>query len=147
MTRILSAIAFTGIITLSAPALAMDGDAAAGEKVFKKCKACHLVDEAKNKVGPHLVNLFGRQPGSIEDYKYSSKMVEFGEGKVWDAELVGEYLAAPKKVVKGTKMAFAGLKKDEDVANVIAYLMQFSEENGEAAEGESETTEETESTN
>lgn len=104
------------------------GDAEAGADVFKKCAACHNVEEAKNKVGPHLVNVIGRTPGSLEGFKYSNAMVEFGDGKVWDETTLTEYLANPRGVVKGTRMAFAGLKSDEELANVIAYLKTFSEE-------------------
>ncbi|MGB7286007.1 MAG: cytochrome c family protein [Salaquimonas sp.] len=142
MKSILGAFAFVAVLVSGTNAFAMDGDAVAGEKVFKKCAACHLVDEPKNKVGPHLDNLFGRKPGGLEDYKYSKGMIAYGEDKVWDDATLTEYLAAPKKVVKGTKMSFAGLKKEEDIANVIAYLKGFSEEAaaGEtAAEGEAKT--------
>ena len=96
------------------------GDIEAGAKVFKKCKACHVVDKEKNKTGPHLVNLFGRTAGSLEDYKYSKAMK--ASGIVWDEETLAGYLRAPKKYVKGTKMAFVGLKKDADIENIIAYL-------------------------
>ena len=99
---------------------AMAGDAVKGEKVFKKCKACHYVDKEKNKTGPHLVAVLGREAGSLEGYKYSKAMK--ASGLVWDEETLAAYLKAPKKYVKGTKMAFAGLKKDKDVADVIAYL-------------------------
>jgi cytochrome c len=109
---------------LSAPTAALaDGDAAAGAKVFKKCVACHVATEAKNKVGPHLVDIIERPVGSVEGYKYSKGMLTYAEGTPnWTVEALDAYLRAPRKVVKGTKMAFAGLKKDEDVANVIAYL-------------------------
>ena len=110
-------------------AFAQDGDVAEGEKVFRKCAACHTVEEAKNKVGPTLIGVIGRQPGTVGDFKYSKGMVEFGEGKVWDDALLAEYLENPRKVVKGTRMAFAGLKKPEERANVIAYLKQFSPAN------------------
>ena len=104
-----------------APAAAQD--AAAGAKVFKKCAACHAADEAKNKVGPHLVGIVGRAVGSVEGFKYSKAMTDHAtEVPEWTEEALGAYLADPKGVVKGTKMAFAGLKKEEDVANVIAYL-------------------------
>lgn len=104
------------------------GDAAAGEKVFNKCKACHSV-EGQNKVGPHLNGVIGRTAGTVEDYKYSKAMHEAGEnGLVWDAPTLETYLVKPKDLVKGTKMAFAGLKKKEDIDNVIAYLEQFSGE-------------------
>ena len=99
---------------------AMAGDIEAGAKVFKKCKACHVVDKEKNKTGPHLVNLFGRTAGSLEGYKYSKAMKT--SGIVWDEQTLAEYLRAPKKYIKGTKMAFAGLKKDADIENIIAYL-------------------------
>ncbi|MEO0624048.1 MAG: cytochrome c family protein [Pseudomonadota bacterium] len=101
---------------------AQAGDAAKGEKVFRKCKACHVVDKEQNKVGPHLVGIVDRSVASVEGYKYSKAMVAWGEGKTWDEETLAEYLAAPKKVVKGTKMAFGGLRKEADLANVIAYL-------------------------
>ncbi len=104
---------------MAAPALAA-GDVDKGKKVFKKCKACHVADEEKNRVGPHLVGLFGRTAGSLDGYKYSKAMI--GHGVVWDDDTLAEYLAAPRKVVKGTKMAFGGLKKDEDIVNIIAYL-------------------------
>lgn len=103
-----------------------EGDVAAGEKVFRKCAACHAADEAKNKVGPHLMNLLGRTAGSIEDYRYSKAMTTAGEeGLVWTVESLTEYLGAPRKYVKGTKMAFAGLRKEDELADVIAYLAQF----------------------
>ncbi|MCB1382559.1 MAG: cytochrome c family protein [Notoacmeibacter sp.] len=103
---------------LSAPAMA-DGDAAAGKKVFNKCKACHDV-EGKNKVGPHLDGVIGRASGAVEDFKYSDAMK--AAGKTWDEATLAEYLKDPKAFIPGNKMAFAGLKKDEDVANIIAYL-------------------------
>ena len=103
-----------------AVAPAQAGDIEAGAKVFRKCKACHYVDKEKNKTGPHLVAVLGREAGSLEGYKYSKAMK--ASGLVWDEETLAAYLKAPKKYVKGTKMAFAGLKKDKDVADVIAYL-------------------------
>jgi len=96
------------------------GDVAKGEKTFKKCKACHYVDKEKNKTGPHLVNVINRPAGSIEGFKYSKAMKE--SGLIWDEATMAAYLKAPKKFVKGTKMAFAGLKKDADIENIIAYL-------------------------
>jgi len=125
------AIATCAVLT-SAPALAQD--AASGEKVFRKCQACHVADEETNKVGPHLFKVIGRTPGSLEDFKYSNAMKEYGEGKVWDDETLGAYLAAPRKEVKGTRMAFAGLRKDEEIADVIAYLSQYSDQGDAPAE-------------
>lgn len=103
-----------------------EGDVAAGEKVFRKCMACHVADDAKNKVGPHLMNLLGRTAGSIEDYRYSKAMTTAGEeGLVWTEESLDAYLKAPRKFVKGTKMAFAGLRKEDEIKDVVAYLAQF----------------------
>jgi cytochrome c len=111
------------------------GDAAAGQKVFNKCKACHVVDEEKNRVGPHLVHIIGREIAAVDGFKYSKAMAEFGaDGNVWDVPTLSEYLAAPRKLIKGTKMAFAGLKKEEDIANVIAYI---NENGGAPADGDS----------
>lgn len=116
---------------LSAPTAALaEGDAAAGAKVFRKCAACHAVDEPKNKVGPHLVDIIDRPMASVEGYKYSNAMVEHAaEVPTWTVEALAEFLHKPKDVVKGTKMGFAGLKKDKDVENVIAYLKDPSAAN------------------
>jgi cytochrome c len=101
-------------------------DAAAGEKVFAKCKACHVVDKDQNKVGPSLKGVIGRAAGTHPNFKYSTGMIEAGKaGLVWDDAKLTEYLRAPREMIKGGKMAFPGLKKDEDLANVIAYLKQF----------------------
>jgi len=102
-------------------------DAAAGEKVFAKCKACHVADEDKNKIGPSLMGVIGRTAGTYAGFKYSKAMVDAGAGGlVWDDANLTTYLHDPKAVVKGTKMAFPGLKKDDEIANVIAYLKQFT---------------------
>ena len=114
---VLIAVSTAGLF-LTAPAQA--GDAAAGAKVFKKCKACHYVDRKKNKSGPHLVNIVGRAAGAVEGFKYSKAMS--GSGLVWSEATLAGFLAKPKKYLKGTKMSFAGLKKKSDIANVIAYL-------------------------
>ena len=99
-----------------------EGDAAAGAVVFKKCAVCHTATEPVNKVGPTLMGLIGRPVASVEGYSYSPAMKAFGTGKVWDETLLTEYLPNPKVLVKGTKMAFPGLKNPDDIANVIAYL-------------------------
>jgi cytochrome c2 len=114
------------LATFTGSAQAADADA--GEKVFNKCKACHMVGEnAKRRVGPPLNNIVGAKAGVQEDYSYSKSMVEKGEaGLVWDEATLSDYLENPKKVVPGGKMAFPGLKKEEDRANVIAYLKTFS---------------------
>lgn len=109
-------------LTLTAGAALADGDAKAGAAVFKKCGACHIATEATNKVGPSLMGLVGRPMASVAGYSYSPAMKAFGAGKVWDEATLTAYLADPRGMVKGTKMGFAGLKKPDDVANVIAYL-------------------------
>ena len=118
--RAIVAVALGMALVPTGPVLATD--IKAGQKVFKKCKACHYADREKHKTGPHLVNLIGRTAGSLEDYKKYSKAMK-ASGIVWDEETLTEYLRAPKKYIKGTKMAFVGLKKDADIENVIAYLM------------------------
>ncbi len=122
-------IALAAIALTLVPAVAMaEGDPEKGKKVFNKCKACHFVDKEKNKVGPYLKGVVGRKAASVEGFKYSKAMQKKAEeGLVWTEENLAQYLKAPKKFVPGNKMAFAGLKKDEDIANVIAYLKQFSQ--------------------
>ncbi len=110
---------------LAAPALAQDADLVTqGEKVFKRCAACHKIGEgAKNSVGPSLEGVIGRTAGTGEDFNYSDAMVAAGEdGLVWDDASLLEYLADPRAVVKGTKMTFAGLKSEDDRLAVIAYI-------------------------
>ena len=104
---------------LAAPALA-EGDVKKGKKVFNKCRSCHSADKEKNKIGPHLVGLFGRKAGSLEDYSYSNAMKE--SDVEWTAETLAAYLAKPKEFIPDTKMNFAGLKKEKQIADVIAYL-------------------------
>jgi cytochrome c len=104
-----------------------DGDVEKGEKVFRKCKACHVADEAKNKVGPSLQNLIGRTAGTIEGFKYSDAMKTAGEGGLaWTEENIDKYMVDPKGFIPKNKMAFIGLKKEDDRADVIAYLKTFS---------------------
>ena len=119
--RVFAAMTIAAAV-FAAPALA-EGDAKKGAKVFRKCKACHVVDDEKNKVGPHLVGIVDRPIATVDGFKYSTAMVEFGaDGKVWDVDTLTLYLKKPKDLIKGTKMAFAGLKKDADLENIIAYL-------------------------
>ena len=102
-------------------------DAAAGEKVFTKCKVCHIADQDTNKIGPSLHGVIGRTAGTHPDFKYSEAMIAAGaSGVKWDEPTLTTYLHDPKAMVKGTKMTFPGLKNDADVANVIAYLKTFS---------------------
>ncbi|AAV97195.1 cytochrome c family protein (plasmid) [Ruegeria pomeroyi DSS-3] len=111
---------------LALPALA-DGDADKGKKVFNKCKACHAVGEgAANKVGPQLNGIIGAAAGQVEGFKYSDALIEAAAGGlVWDDESLAAFLAKPKDFMKGTKMSFAGLKKEDEIENVIAYLQGF----------------------
>ena len=114
--------ALASAVLFAVPAHA-EGDAAAGQKVFNQCKACHDIEKGVNKVGPTLKGVVGRKAASVADYKYSPAMVKKGEeGVVWDEATLTAYLPNPKAYVPGTKMAFGGLKKPDDVANVIAYL-------------------------
>ena len=110
----------------AAPAFAQ-GDAAAGEKVFNKCKACHMVgDGAKNRVGPALNGVVGVEIAHVEDFKYSDNFMELkAEGFMWTPENLSAYLADPKAVAPKGKMSFAGLRKQEEIDNVIAYLETF----------------------
>lgn len=123
---ILFATAFALAVGVASTAALADGDAKKGKRVFNKCKACHIIDATKNpkKIGPNLHGVIGRAAGSVDGFKYSKAMKE--SGLVWDEATLGQYLANPRKVVKGTRMAFAGLRKDADVADVIAYIKQES---------------------
>jgi cytochrome c len=113
-----------GAALLASMGAALAQDAAAGEKVFAKCKICHQIGEgAKNMVGPVLNGVVGRKAGSYPDYHYSD--ANKGSGITWDEATLKEYLRDPKAKVPGTKMVFPGLKTDDDIANVIAYLKQF----------------------
>ena len=102
-------------------ALLAMGDLAHGEKVFKKCSACHMIAAGgKNMIVPNLWSLIGRTAGSVNDYKYSKAMVAYG--KEWSFEEMNSYLIKPQAYIKGTKMAFAGLRKEKDRASVILYM-------------------------
>ena len=97
------------------------GDMAHGQKVFKKCSACHMIaSDGKNMIGPNLWEVFGRKAGSVSDYKYSKAMVAYG--KEWTFGEMNSYLIKPQAYIKGTKMAFAGLRKEKDRASVILYM-------------------------
>ena len=102
------------------------GDVALGEKIFKKCAACHsIVKGGKNKIGPALYNVVERKVGEVADYKYSKALLAYD--KNWTFEELNGYLIKPAKWIKGTKMAFAGLRKEKDRASVIKYLNQNSD--------------------
>ena len=99
------------------------GDAASGQKIFKKCAACHSINKGgKNNIGPALYNVVGRKVGGISDYKYSKALASYD--KNWNFEELNGFLLKPTKWIKGTKMAYAGLRKEKDRASVIKYLNQ-----------------------
>ena len=119
----LFALALTGMAQASGA-----GDPALGAAVFKKCQSCHQVgDQAKNRVGPQLNDIFGRTAGGLEGAKYSKSMIRAGQdGLIWSEETLDKFLETPKSLVAKTRMSFRGLKYAEDRENLIAYLRAFS---------------------
>jgi cytochrome c len=118
----LSALVVIASSAVASAALAQD--VAAGKTSFNKCMACHAIGAgAKNKIGPELNGLDGRKSGTAPDYNYSD--ANKNSGLTWDEATLTKYLKSPREVVPGTKMAFPGLTRDSDIANVIAYLKQF----------------------
>ena len=104
-------------------ALMAMGDLDTGKKVFKKCAACHSINMGgKNKIGPALYNVVGRAVGGVQDFKYSKSLASYG--KEWTFEELNGFLIKPATWIKGTKMSYAGLKKEKDRASVIMYLNQ-----------------------
>jgi len=99
-------------------------DAAKGKRVYNKCRACHVHDKPKNKLGPHLMGIVGRASGTVEGFKYSKAMR--AADLVWDEATLDAFLTKPKKFMKGTKMSFNGLKKASDRADIIEYMKSFS---------------------
>ena len=115
--------ALASAVLFAAPAQAA-GDAAAGEKVFNQCKACHEVEKGVNKVGPTLKGVVGRKAASVEGYKYSAAMTAKGaEGVVWDEATLDKYLTNPRAAVPGTKMSFAGIADAAKRKELITWLM------------------------
>lgn len=124
-------------LMLAAPgaATAADDKAAKARKIFSRCSSCHQIgDGAKNGIGPHLNGLDGRVAGTVEDFKYSTAMRAAGEeGLVWNAETLAEYLKKPRSFIKGTRMSFAGLRKEVEVEELVEWIV------GSHASGSEET--------
>lgn len=121
LTMILTAASL--LMLTAAPAIA--ADTAAGQTQFNKCRICHSLDAGKNMVGPSLHGLFGRKAGSADDFTYSEAMKS--SGIVWDDGTLTKYVRDPKEVVPGGKMAFPGIKDDQQIADLLAYLHQAAQ--------------------
>ncbi len=114
------------LIVCTAGAAMAAGDVDNGAKLYKRCKACHTLDEGgKNKVGPNLFGMFGRQAGTLEGFKFSKAMM--ASDVVWDEATLDQFLTKPKKFIPKTKMGFPGLKKENQRADIIAYLMKMTQ--------------------
>jgi len=120
-TRIRTALLCSLVVAFSASAHA-DGDAVKGKKVFNKCRACHSLAPNRNMTGPSLAGIIGKASGKAKKFRYSPVMLE--TGWTWDEATLAHFLASPKKALKGTKMTFTGLKKPEDIENIIAFLKE-----------------------
>ena len=117
-------VALIAFVAAGGPALA-DGNPDRGKSVFNLCRACHSLEAGKNLIGPSLHGLFGRKAGTAPGYNYSSAMKNAGEkGIVWNKKTIEQYIADPRKMVPGNKMAFPGLKTDQQRDDLIAYLRQ-----------------------
>jgi len=140
MSKSLKVLIAAGALAVMIGPGSAEGDPDAGAKVFRKCAACHAVGEnARNKVGPQLNDVFGRTAGGLDGYKYSKAMIAAGEeGLVWSHETIAEYLAKPRDFIPKNKMAFAGLRKDDEIENVLAYLATFSTGAAEAPASDDE---------
>ena len=113
--------ASSSVQTVDIAALLALGSVEHGQKVFKKCSACHSIKKGgRSNIGPALYNVLGRNMGALEDYKYSKALIAFG--KDWTFDEMNSFLIKPTSYIKGTKMAFAGLKKEKDRASVILYM-------------------------
>ena len=125
-TTVSSSVETAVVEKIDIAALMVMGEIAVGEKIFKKCAACHSITKGgKNNIGPALWDVVGRKTGAVTDYKYSKALASFD--KEWTFEELNGYLIKPAKWIKGTKMAFAGLRKEKDRASVIKYLNQNSD--------------------
>lgn len=123
MSRANSFACMSALVILFAAGSALAaGDAAKGEKVFNQCKICHSLEKGKNMIGPSLAGVIGRKAGTVPGFKYSDAMAK--SGITWNDENLEKYLKNPKGFIPGNKMPFVGLKKEDDVENVIAFLKE-----------------------
>jgi len=111
-----------GLLAGMAMSAQADGDPEKGKRVFMKCKSCHVMEAGKRRMGPSLAGIFGKEAGSMEGFKYSKAMKD--SGIVWDDATMTEFLRSPRKYLKGTKMGFAGIRKDEQIADLIAWMKE-----------------------
>lgn len=118
-------MAWAAVLVLYSASPSWSEDLANGEAVFQQCRACHSLETGQTKTGPSLHGLFGRKAGTLEGFNYSSAMR--GSGLVWNEETLARYLHSPKEVVPGTRMAFAGIKDDAKLHDLIVYLKQATQ--------------------
>ena len=109
-------------IGIGAGAAHAQGDPAQGQRAFNKCRTCHEVEREQNKIGPHLVGIFGREAGAVEGFNYSDALKE--SGVVWDDETIAEYVRNPRDFIPGNRMAFAGIRNEQEVMDLLAYLRE-----------------------
>ena len=127
MKKQFSKVSVSMVMLLIALSSASAADLKKGKKVFNKCKACHTLVENKHRIGPSLHGIYGRKAGVASKYKFSRAMKKAGNsGLVWDDKSLTKYLSKPRSFIKGTKMAFAGIKKPRDMENLLAFLKEAS---------------------
>ena len=127
MKKCVSAFAAAAIMSIVSIGYVNAADVKKGKRVFNKCKACHSLVENKNRIGPSLHGIFGRTAGTTPKYKFSKAMKKAGAGGlVWNEDTLAKYLLKPRAFIKGTKMAFAGIKKPKDMENLMAFLKEAS---------------------
>lgn len=127
MKKQFSKVTFSMVMFLIALSSASAADLKKGKKVFNKCKACHTLVENKHRIGPSLHGIYGRKAGAVSKYRFSRAMKKAGNsGLVWDDKSLAKYLSKPRSFIKGTKMAFAGIKKPRDMENLLAFLKEAS---------------------
>ena len=125
MKKLASTLATAAILSVVSIGYASAADVKKGKRVFNKCKACHMLVANKHRIGPSLHGIFDRTAGTTPKYKYSKAMKKAGaNGIVWDEKTLTEYLVKPRTYIKGTKMAFAGIKKKTDMDNLMAFLKE-----------------------